>query len=412
MNVVIINRSDALGGAAIASARLCRGLLSAGADARMLVIDQRTDNAWVQTVGGRLGNRWRFLAERLGIFLRNGMRRDTLFRIDTATHGVTLVRHPWIQQADVIVLGWVNQAMLSLDGVQQLAALGKPVVWVMHDMWNCTGVCHHAGTCTACQRACEECRWLPLGSDLAHLTWQRKRDLYSSSRIHFVAVSRWLERMCRASTLMREADVTMIPNAIDAGAFSCGLFTDNPWNVEPGRKVAVIGAARLDEPEKGLGRLTAALKWLAVNRPGVARRLHLLLYGALRDPSLLNDIAVPYTYLGYVTDLQHVYRHSHIVVSASDYESFGYTLVEGMACGCVAVTTGAGGQTDIVSHLKNGYVTPDLSPESLAEGIAWAVDVGADRNREAQHRWVARHFDTGVVAQQHLNLYQQLITNN
>ena len=409
MRVVIINRSDYLGGAALASLRLCDALRQQGVDARMLVLDRRTSSDHVQAVGGGLAGRIRWFTERLGIFLRNGRRRDTLFRIDTATRGVNLSNHPWVQQADVVVLGWVNQAMLSLDGVEHLARLGKPVVWVMHDMWNCTGVCHHSEECRGYQEQCMSCPMLPNGSALAHDVWQRKHRLYDGQRIHFVAVSRWLRDRCRESSLMRTADVTVIPNAIDISQFTPSFLDDNLWTVAPGRKVVVMGAARLDDPVKGFDRLTAALRWLAEHKPEVANRLHLVLYGNLRDPSLLNGIPLPCTHLGYVTDLQNVYRHAHIVLSASTRESFGYTLVEGMACGCVAVTTGEGGQADIVSHLKNGYVASDLSPQSLAKGLVWAVD--ADRDREAQHRWVATHFDLAPVAQQHLQLYHQLLNN-
>ena len=407
MRVVIINRSDALGGAAIASARLCHALRGAGADARMLVLDRRTGDAAVQAVGTAVGNRYRFLAERLGIFLRNGRDRGTLFRIDTATHGVDLSRHPWVRQADVIVLGWINQAMLSIDGVARLAALGKPLVWVMHDMWNCTGLCHVPGSCRGLLQQCGECPLLPRSSTLARRTWQRKHDLYSRHSMHFVAVSNWLKRVCRESSLMRDSDITVIPNAIDAAGFDPGYLDDNPWAVERGRQVMVMGAARLDDPVKGLDRLIAALRWMAGNRPDAAGRLHLVLYGLMRDSELLEQIPVPYTHLGYVNDLQQVYRHAGMVVSASDRESFGYTLVEGMACGCTPVTTGEGGQRDIVSHLENGYVTPSLDPVELAQGIIWALDHPCDRQR--QHDDIAARFSMQAVARQHLSLYGRLM---
>ena len=409
MRVVIINRSDALGGAAIASARLCHALQSAGADGRMLVLDRRTDDDCVQAVGSQWGNRYRFLAERLGIFTRNGFSRDTLFRIDTASRGVDLSSHPWVQQADVVVLGWVNQAMLSLDGVARLAALGKPLVWVMHDMWNCTGVCHHAEECKGVYCQCENCPLLPAGSKMAHRTWQRKQELYKGSAIHFVAVSTWLKRMCRASNLMHDSDITVIPNAIDVAQFDPGFLDDNPWNVEPGRQVVVMGAARLDDPIKGFDRLTAAMHWLAEQRPEAAGRVHLVLYGALRDASVLDGFPVPYTHLGYVTDIEHVYRHAHIVLSSSTRETLPTTLVEGMACGCTAVTTGEGGQADIVSHLKNGFVTSTLDPEDLAKGIEWALDNNCDR--QAQHNWIADKFDMAAVASEHLSLYHRLLAD-
>lgn len=409
MKVVIINRSDALGGAAIASTRLCLALREAGADARMLALDRRTDDDGVQTVGTSLGNHYRFLAERLGIFLRNGFSRDKLFLVDTATHGVDLSHHPWVQQADVVVLGWVNQAMLSLDGVARLSALGKPLVWVMHDNWNCSAICHYVEDCTGYTGQCNQCPLLPENSRFAHRTWLRKHELYDSSKIHFVAVSDWVKRLCLSSELMRKSDITVIPNAIDVAQFSPQFIDDNPWGVEPGKQVVVMGAARLDVPIKGLNRLIQALQWLVKNKPAAARRIHLVLYGAMRDTSLLDSIPVSHTYLGYVTDIQAVFRHGDIVVSAAHRESFGYTLAEGMACGCTPVTTGLGGQSDIVSHLENGFVTSTLDPAELAGGLAWALDNCCDR--QSQHDWIADKFGMPVVARQHLALYNHLKTS-
>ena len=409
MRVVIINRSDALGGAAIASMRLCHALRDAGADARMLVLDRRTDEDFVQAVGASWGNRYRFLAERLGIYLRNGLRRDTLFRIDTATHGVDLSRHPWVQDADVVVLGWVNQAMQSLDGVARLAALGKPLVWVMHDMWNCMGVCHHAEECEGLFGQCEQCPLLPSGSRLAQRTWQRKQELYKGSNIHFVAVSNWLRQECQSSSLMRDSDISVTPNAIDVAQFNPDFMDDNPWGVEQGKVVMAMGAARLDDPIKGFDRLVSSLQWLADNRSEAASRIHLVLYGGIRDTSLLESIPVPYTHLGYVKDVQSVYRRAHVVLSSSTRETLPTTLVEGMACGCTVVTTGAGGQADIVDHLKTGYVTDSLAPEALAHGIEWALDNCCDR--QTQHDTMAAKFDMKVIANRHLELYHRLIAN-
>lgn len=407
MKVVIINHSDALGGAAIASSRLCHALCQAGADARMLVLDRRTDDAAVQAVGTPLGNRYRFLAERLGIFLRNGFSRERLFLIDTATHGVDLSRHPWVREADVIVLGWINQAMLSLNDVSHLASLGKPLVWVMHDNWNCSAICHYVEDCMEFTDQCKRCPLLPKGSYLAQKVWQRKRYLYDNCNIHFVAVSDWVKRVCQSSSLMNRSDITVISNPIDVARFNSQFINDNPWGVETGKRVVVMGAARLDVPIKGLGRLVKALQWMAENSPQNASRIHLVLYGAMRDTSLLEGIPVAYTHLGYVTDIQDVFRHSDIVVSASDRESFGYTLAEGMACGCTAVTTGLGGQYDIVNHLNNGYVTKTLEPVELAKGLVWALDNCQDR--QAQHNWIVDKFDMAVIAKQHLELYQQLL---
>ena len=400
MRIVLINRSDQLGGAAIATLRLMHGLQQQGADARMLVVDRRGNDPDVAVAGNALSRHWAFLAERLGIYLRNGRRRDTLFKIDTATSGIDVSRHPWVREADALLLGWTNQGMLSLRDIERLVGLGKPIVWTMHDMWPCTGVCHHAYECRGYLSQCAECPLLPSGSTLASTTLRRKADLYDRSGIHFVAVSNWLAQCCHQSTLLRNHEVTVIGNPFPTSDYSHD-HTPRP-DLPDDAIVIAMGAARLDDPVKGFDLLIASMQHLAGHNPDLAKRVHLLLYGQLRDMSLLDQLPVAHTHLGYITDINIVFRQAHIVLSTSRYESFGYTLLEGMASGCIPVTTGAGGQVDIVRHLLGGYVTGSNDPADVARGIEWAATAHIDRT--AQHRWVADHFDAPVIAQRYLDL--------
>ncbi|MCQ2288983.1 MAG: glycosyltransferase [Muribaculaceae bacterium] len=406
MNILLINRSDHLGGAAIASLRLLRALNEQGAMAHMLVIDSNQADEHVATVGSKTTCRYNFLAERLGIFMRNGMNRSTLFKIDNASHGLDLSSHPWAKTADVIILNWINQGMMSLKSIGKLLKLGKPVIWTMHDMWNCTGVCHHAYDCQAYEATCRSC---PLtgkhGNDLSTATQAAKARLYQAPNLHFAAVSNWLAHCCQRSSLMAGKPVSVIGNPFPTSDFTCG-YQPGDLNIAPGTTVITMGAARLDDPVKGFDILIDAMHHIAHNKPQLAGKIHLLLYGNLRDTSLLDCIEVPHTHLGYVNDVRPIYRQSHIVLSTSRHESFGYTLLEGMACGCIPVTTGDGGQVDIVKHLTNGYVA-QTHAQSIAQGIEWAVD-NCNIPREKLHEWVAVHFDSSIIAQQYLNLINNL----
>ena len=397
MRVVLINRSDQLGGAAIATLRLMHGLQQLGMDARMLVVDRHGNDSHVALAGNALSRRWAFLAERLGIYVRNGHRRDTLFKIDTATHGIDVSRHPWVREADALLLGWTNQGMLSLHDIERLTQLGKPIVWTMHDMWPCTGVCHHAYECKGYLEQCADCPMLPKGSMLAANTLRRKADLYRCPDIHFVAVSHWLADCCHQSTLLCNHEVTVIGNPFPVSDYRYDFMGQ-----ADDRVVIAMGAARLDDPVKGFDLLIASMRHLAGHNPDLAKRVHLLLYGDLRDMSLLDQLPVAHTHLGYITDINAVFRQAHIVLSTSRYESFGYTLLEGMASGCIPVTTGAGGQVDIVRHLHNGYVTGSNDPADVVRGIEWACRTNLAR--ADQHHWVADHFDAPIIAQRYLDL--------
>ena len=68
--------------------------------------------------------------------------------------------------------------MLSLNNIQEIFESGKPVVWTLHDMWECTAICHHAHTCTLFKSECRNCRFLrfPGNNDLAHRVFKKKQN--------------------------------------------------------------------------------------------------------------------------------------------------------------------------------------------------------------------------------------------
>ena len=189
----------------------------------MLVVHKATADPDVVLAAPQWRARLPFLQEHLKIFVANGFNRSTLFKISTGSDGLPLECHPLVKEADVVMLNWVNQGMLSLRSIRRMAEAGKHIIWTMHDMWNLTGVCHHAGRCRHYMQQCGKCRLInkgPEANDLSHRVWLKKHELYSHSRIHFVAVSNWLAALARKSTLLNSCDVNVIPNAFPIEDFA------------------------------------------------------------------------------------------------------------------------------------------------------------------------------------------------
>ena len=414
MKVVIVNHSDTQGGAAIVSLRLAHALQEAGASTRMLVIDRQSGDLLVGVMGSKWGNKLRFLAERLGVFARNGFRRDTLFKIDTGSHGINIASHPWVKDADVVCLNWVNQGTLSLKGIKKLADSGKPIVWTMHDMWNCTGVCHYSFDCEQYKDRCHSCPLLQTeGDDLSTKIQAKKRKLYEQVPIHFVAVSHWLEECCKQSWAMSDSQLSVIYNAFPIHNFDYHRLSGEIKDIPVSKKIIVMGARRLDVEVKGFKELIETTQYIAQNKPELASKIHLVLYGDLHDKSLLKHIEVPCTYLGSIGStelLSQLYRHSDIVLSTALYENLPGTLIEGQASGCLPVTFGKGGQADIVEHLKTGYIAHYKDPASVAAGIEWALY--ANVPRETLHNEVERKFAASKIALQYIELFKQITNYN
>ena len=148
MRILIINTSEKMGGPAVAASRLMESLKNNGIKAKMLVRDKQTDQISVVGLNRSWLQVWKFMWERLVIWSANRFHRNHMFDVDIANTGTDITSLPEFRQADVIHLHWVNQGMLSLKDIRKILSSGKPVVWTMHDMWPCTGICHYARECT------------------------------------------------------------------------------------------------------------------------------------------------------------------------------------------------------------------------------------------------------------------------
>lgn len=405
MKVVIINKSDRTGGAAIVSYRLMKSLRQIGVDARMLVVEKLSDNYYVDSVASPYKAYRYFLSERLKIFFNNGFNRNDLFKVDIASDGLPLHKHEWVKEADVVCLNWINQGMLSLKQIKKISKMGKPIVWTMHDMWNLTGICHHSGSCDNFKDHCGNCKFL--GSrksinDISQKIWLKKKNLYDAANITFVAVSNWLAERCNMSSLMKDKKVMVIPNAFPINKERDKLSKPGKTGIHN----IVMGAARLDDHIKGLPVLIEATKIIARQHPELLDRLKLVTYGDIRYPEKYDGIALNHEHLGVIgheKDVNDIYKESSVVVSTSHYETLPGTLIEGQAYGCIPVSFNHGGQSDIIEHLVTGYLaeySKDLNTaaQRIADGIIWAIEQ-ADN--------IDNSNPDNIIARMHNNVYSK-----
>lgn len=418
MKIVLINKSDARGGAAVVTRRLMEALRGEGVDARMLVAEKLTDSPYVTLAARKRVIRDTFLKERLKIFMANGMNRATLFKIDTGGEGLPLWRHPLVEDADAILLNWVNQGMLSLNGVEKLLATGKPVVWTMHDMWNMTGLCHHAGSCIGYLGECGDCPLLGKKGkayDLSYQVWQRKYRLGSMPRkIRYVAVSNWLMKKACESSLLSESDIRVVPNAFPL------IGGEGVVSRRPGEKLTILfGAARLDDPIKNMPALVEMTKALRRYYPATAEGVRLITFGNIKDPHAMEGMAIDHIHLGPVKGeraLRELYETGEMVVSSSSYETLPGTLVEAQAYGCIPVSFDRGGQRDIIEHGVTGYLAqysddPVEGGRRLAEGIHEMAAISRDEGamatmRQRMRENVERRFSSEAVAKAYISLIE------
>lgn len=394
--ILFLSTNDTLGGAAMVTHRLASALRRTGVDARMLVGRKDGDDAWVAQVGSSR-RKVAKVAERAEIFASNGFDRADLWKVSTARFGAAVASHPWVAEADAIVLGWVNQGFLSLGQLRRIYEMKKPVVWWMHDLWCATGICHLPAGCTRYELGCGRCpllHWERRMGDLSRAVWERKMDIFRRYPIKFLAVSRWQREQCLKGSLLRGMDIEVLGHA-----FPVEEFTTEPAEAsDRGKLRIVMGAARLDDPVKGLPVAIEALNLLAQEHPELAERSEAVFFGGLADENAFEALRFPFRYVGRMApdELRNLYATATVVLSTSRFETMGATLMEGMAAGASPVTFGVGGQPDIVTHGENGYIADYGSAQSVAHCLRLALE--SPFPRAEQHASVASRFSEKVIA--------------
>jgi glycosyltransferase involved in cell wall biosynthesis len=420
MKILILSTFERTGGAAIAANRLMHALNKCGQEAKMLVCDKQTDDPNVVSINTgdwkKKINFIRFAYERWVIFLNNRFSKKNLFAVSIANTGIDISRHPLVKEADVIHLHWINQGFLSLKVINKLLKLGKPIIWTMHDMWPCTGICHHAWGCESFVEECGNCPFLKSTKkyDLSYRVLKKKQFLLKST-IQIVTVSSWLKKMVHGSIITRELNISVIPNLIDTSVFSPSnkQMIRSKYLFPQTKKIIIMGAAKINDPIKGFEYLQQALLILKRERDD----LFLILFGEIKnDHSLLSEIPIEYIFMGQLSDsslIAQLYASADVTIVPSYYETFGQTLIESISCGCPAVSFGNSGQTDIIDHKQNGYVAKYKDAKDLAAGIEWVLE-NTDKLRlsDACVKKVEEHYSESVVAKQYISLYNDLLVMN
>lgn len=313
--------------------------------------------------------------------------------------GTNMSKHPAVKKADVIILHWVN-SFISYRNVEQLLTLGKPVLWVAHDMWNCTGGCHIDHYCGNYEQGCGKCPLLHSARehDLSRRNFERKAravragrtlddpartDVGSGRRagadrrpgsLTLVGPSKWSAQCAEHSRIWQGRRITWIFNPIDYEQYR--RMGDREalrvkYGVKTDKKIILFGAyGALSNRAKGVENLQKALMCLDSEK-------YLLTVFGNKDGERIEGCSLETHYLGYIRseeEMTEVYNLADVFIAPSEQESFCYTVGEALACGTPVVGFRIGGIAEQVTHRANGYLAEYGSYEQLADGIRYCTE--------------------------------------
>ena len=420
MRVLIVNTSERIGGAAIAAGRLMDALKNNGIKAKMLVREKQTDRLSVTGLKMSGWRVWQFLWERILIWKENQFRKHNLFAVDIANTGTDITSIPEFQEADIIHLHWINQGMLSLNDIQKILQSGKPVVWTMHDMWPCTGICHHARECDKYHQECHHCPYIYKGGgkkDLSHQVFKKKKEIYQLAPVTFVTCSQWLKERASQSALLNGHTIVDIPNPINTSLFKPQnvMAARNKMGLPTDKKLILFGSVKVTDKRKGIDYFVESCKLLAERHPELKEELGVVVYGKNSEQlkPLIPFQVFPLDFISNDKDLVNVYNAVDLYVTPSLEENLPTTIMEAMACGVPCVGFNVGGIPEMIDHLHNGYVAEYKSAEDLANGVIWTLNESEYHTlSEEACRKAVSNYSESIIAKKYIDIFNKITGNH
>ncbi|MDY0193870.1 MAG: glycosyltransferase family 4 protein [Aliarcobacter butzleri] len=410
MKILIVNTSDIDGGAARATYRIHKSLLSAGIDSKMLVIDKKSDDYTVigpRSKKEKLIIKIRMLLDSFLIrFYKN--RTKTLFSTSYLPFSNIVDKINEINP-DIVHLHWICRSMINITDLSKIEA---PIIWGLLDMWAFTGGCHYDEYCGEYKNNCGKCK--VLGSlkknDLSRFIYNKKKLVFSQlPNMKIVGHSKWLANSAKESSLFENNEVFNIPSAIDTNIFK--PFSKKEclklWGLPANKKLVLFGAmAATSDPRKGFKELSEALNKLQ------DKNIEFVVFGSSK-PQNAPDLDFKTHYLGHLHDdisLVTLYSAVDVMIVPSLQENLSNAIMESLSCGTPVVAFDIGGNSDMIEHQNTGYLAKPFDTTDLKDGIEWVLNSSNYEELCVNAREkVLKEFDSVVVAKRYMELYEEMI---
>ncbi len=104
--------------------------------------------------------------------------------------------------------------------------------------------------------------------------------------------------------------------------------------------------------------------------------------------------------------MRDLFHRSHVVLSASDFETFGITLIEALSCGRPIIATRSGGPQDFVTD-EVGILVPKNNSAAMAEALRTIRENYTRYQPQALHDYVEARYSEAAIVQRLTELYEQ-----
>ena len=299
---------------------------------------------------------------------------NTFFSLPLTGYRLTELRS--LATYDAINIHWVAQ-FLSIGGIAEMATLGRPMLFTLHDMLAFTGGCHYSAGCRGFTEGCAKCPQLaqdPYG--LPAIMLAAKRRLRRYDNLAAVAPSRWMRDCAADSGVFAPDRCFHINNAIEAEIYHPidKAEAKASLGIAPDARTILLGADDNQSCAKAFALrspspLSAMPATKALHREAIPD--HRLRTGSPH----LEEAGFPVTISATCDDhrMALAYSAADVLVLPSLEDNQPNIMLEAMACGTPVVSFAVGGMRETISDGVTGRLIAPYDAEALAQALAELV---------------------------------------
>lgn len=424
MKVLLVNTSDS-GGAANSCRRLHLGLLEEGVTSNVLLRFKK--NNWPKSVSftqshkkltflDKVENKAKRILKELKLyshidvskrkqqhFLSQRDRNLEMFSFPNSDCDIT--NSEFFKEADIINLHWVAN---FLDYRSFFEINKKPVVWTLHDMNPFTGGEHYVEEFLGIDTAGYQIKRNLSEEEIkiANENLELKKEIFSKvSNLTVVTPSEWMAEEARKSQIFKKVKVYCIPNGVDTSIYSSRdkKYSKELFGIPKNKRVVLFVADSISNNRKGFVFLKRAFEQLS------DPNLVLCVIGDKNtDLSFVENIYE----LGPIFDerlMSIVYSAADVFVIPSLMDNLPNTVIESLVCGTPVIGFPVGGIPDMIQDGINGFITKEVSVDSLVETLKKFLSNPNCFNGVEIRNNAVKKYDQSIQSQKYIDLFNNVI---
>ena len=333
-----------------------------------------------------------------------------------------LIANRDFKEADIVHAFNLHSHYFSLPSIIPISRK-KPFIWSPVDIWPITGGCAYSRGCLRYYNGCGNCPHVKvivpeLSRDTTWLMARVRRLIHRRSKIHFLLHTDWLcERYCEV--LGKQVWIRKLNYGVDPDEFYPvdKISARRRFGVPDNSKVFCVGLFHSDlmDDRKGLVKLVMRL---GQRISEFARPIHFLAAGHQGEEFkalVLKHFPFDITLTGYLmeNDLRMAYGAIDVLLFPTNEENMALTAINAMACSVPVISSRAGGQGELITDGKDGFLTPVGDMDAMVDKMFWLANDPKVRQRigvEAR-RTVLKHFNIHRYIEALEKVYLQLCSS-